>query len=283
MPTEVQLAYRQCQRIAKSHYENFPVASFILPRRIRQAVTVLYVFSRCADDLADEGDATNDQRLAQLTTMETELQQTLDGHPPQDFLYIALADVIKNYQIPADLFLDLISAFKQDVIKKRYQNFAELMNYCRRSANPVGRLMLYLFNQADVKNLALSDGICSALQLINFYQDLSQDFEELQRIYIPLEDMERFSVTEDYFKNKISDKNMLALMQYEYDRAEKLLRAGGWLGKRLTGRAGFEIRLIIAAGTKVLHKLKQQQDVFSRPRLTIRDYIWVIWKAVRKK
>jgi len=283
MPTELRLAYRQCQQIAKAHYENFPVASFILPAKMRQAVTVLYVFSRRADDLADEGDATNDQRLAQLTSMETELQQTLDGHPPQDFLYIALADVIKNYQIPADLFLDLISAFKQDVVKKRYQNFAELMNYCRRSANPVGRLMLYLFNQADDKNLALSDGICSALQLINFYQDLSQDFEELQRIYIPLDDMERFSVTEDYFRNKISDKNMLALMQYEYDRAEKLMRAGGWLGKRLSGRAGFEIRLIIAAGTKVLHKLKEQQDVFSRPRLTIRDYVWVIWKAVCKK
>jgi len=283
MPTELQLAYRQCQKIAKTHYENFPVASFILPARIRQAVTVVYVFSRRADDLADEGNASNEERLAQLAAMETELQQTLDGNPPQDFLYIALHDVIKNYQIPADLFLDLISAFKQDVIKKRYQNFAELMNYCRRSANPVGRLMLYLFNQADEKNLALSDGICSALQLINFYQDLSQDYEELQRIYIPLDDMEEFSVTEDSFKNKVSDKNMLALMQYEYDRAEKLMRAGGWLGKRLTGRAGFEIRLIIAAGTKVLHKLKEQQDVFSRPRLKIRDYVWIIWKAVRKK
>ena len=123
----------------------------------------------------------------------------------------------------------------------------------------------------------------SALQLINFYQDLSQDFHELQRIYIPEEDMKKFAITEQHFASATTDKKMLQLMQYEYDRAEKLMRAGGWLGKRLTGRAGFEIRLIIAAGTRVLDKLKRQNDVFSRPRLSISDYVWVIWKAIRKK
>ncbi|MDH5425951.1 MAG: squalene synthase HpnC [Gammaproteobacteria bacterium] len=283
MPSELKLAYRQCQQIARQHYENFPVASFILPAKIRAAVAVVYVFARRADDLADEGDAGNEQRLAQLTQMENELQQTIAGNLPDDFLYLALADVIKRFQIPTELFFDLTSAFKQDVVKKRYQNFGELMNYCRRSANPVGRLMLHLFAQADEKNLALSDGICSSLQLINFYQDLSQDYHEMQRIYIPLDDMEKFAVTEQHFAEGKNDSNMQKLMQYEYKRAEQLMRAGGWLGKRLSGRAGFEIRLIIAAGSRVLSKLKQLDDVFSRPRLGITDYVWIIWKAVRKK
>lgn len=283
MSSELKLAYRQCQQIAKQHYENFPVASFILPSKIRTAVTVVYVFARRADDLADEGNASNEERLAQLTQMEVELQQTIAGNLPDDYLYLALADVIKRFQIPTDLFFDLISAFKQDVVKKRYQDFGELMNYCRRSANPVGRLMLYLFGQADEKNLALSDGICSSLQLINFYQDLSQDYQELQRIYIPTDDMEKFAVTEQHFAKMKTDSNMLKLMQFEYTRAEQLMRAGGWLGKRLRGRAGFEIRLIIAAGSRVLSRLKQQDDVFSRPRLKITDYIWIIWKALRKK
>jgi hydroxysqualene synthase len=283
MSPELKLAYRQCQKIASQHYENFPVASFILPAKIRTAVTVVYVFARRADDLADEGNASNDERIRQLEQMEHELQQTIDGNLPDDYLYLALADVIKRFQIPTTLFTDLISAFKQDVIKKRYQDFGELMDYCRRSANPVGRLMLHLFEQADDKNLALSDGICSALQLINFYQDLSQDYDEMQRIYIPAEDMQKYGVTEQHFASMTSDNNMRRLMQYEYERAEKLLRAGGWLGKRLHGRAGFEIRLIIAAGTRVLNKLKQQDDIFSRPRLKVKDYIWVIWKAIRKK
>ncbi len=283
MSQELKLAYRQCRQIASQHYENFPVASFILPSKIRTAVTVIYVFARRADDLADEGNASNAERLEQLTQMETDLQQTIDGKPVDDYLYLALADVIKQFQIPTNLFFDLISAFKQDVVKKRYQTFGELMDYCRRSANPVGRLMLHLFAQADEKNLALSDGICSALQLINFYQDLSQDYAELQRIYIPEEDMQKFAVTEQHFTDKISDNKMQQLMQFEYGRAENLIRAGGWLGKRLKGRAGFEIRLIIAAGSRVLHKLKQQDDVFSRPRLKVTDYIWIVWKAVRKK
>lgn len=283
MSQTVKQAYRQCRRIARQHYENFPVASFILPSNIRAAVAVVYIFARRADDIADEGNASDEQRLSQLTKMETELQQTVNGQIAEDYLYIALDDVIKKFKIPTQLLLDLISAFKQDVSKKRYQNFGELMHYCRRSANPVGRIMLHLFDQADEKNLALSDGICSALQLINFYQDLSQDYNELQRIYIPEDDMQKYNITEQHFADAVSDQPMQQLMQAQYERAEKLMQAGSWLGIRLRGRAGFEIRLIIAAGFKVLQKLKQQQDVFSRPRLKIHDYIWVFWRALRKK
>ena len=280
---ELKKAYRQCQLIARQHYENFPVASFILPSRVRSAVAVIYVFARRADDIADEGNALPEQRIEQLTDLEKILNETISGQIPDDFLFVALSDVIKQYSIPTQLLLDLISAFKQDVIKKRYQHFGELMDYCRRSANPVGRLLLYLFQQTDDKNLALSDGICSALQLINFYQDLSQDYDEMHRIYLPQEDMEKFDVSEQHLAEKISDKKMQQLMQFEYERSEKLLTAGAWLGTRLSGRAGFEIRLIIAAGFKVLNKLKLQEDVFSRPRLVIKDYIWIFWKAFRKK
>lgn len=284
MTTDLKQAYRQCQKIANSHYENFPVASLILPKKIRTAVAVIYVFARRADDIADEGEQDASSRLNQLQEMELALQQISDGQVSDDYLYIALADVIRQFNTPISLYLDLLSAFTQDVTTTRYQHFGEVMDYCRRSANPVGRLLLHLFNQADDKNLALSDGICSALQLINFYQDLAQDYDEMQRIYIPLEDMDKFGVTETHFAQKITDRSMQQLMQAEYERAEKLMRAGGWLGKRLTGRAGFEIRLIIAAGSRVLQKLKaQKEDVFSRPRLTLRDYGWVFWKAVRRK
>lgn len=276
-------AYRLCQLQARSHYENFPVASLVLPARIRRAVAVIYVFARRADDFADEGEYSAEQRLAKLDNFEQQLIACTQNQHSEDFLWIALADVMQKYDLPVELFTDLISAFRQDVTTKRYQHFGDVMDYCRRSANPVGRLLLYLFNEADAKNLALSDGICSALQLINFYQDLSQDYEEIGRIYIPLEDMEKYNVSEQHFAQRNSDFAMQRLMQFEYERAEKLLRAGAWLGKRLSGRAGFEIRLIIAAGFKVLEKLRQQQNVFSRPRLKTSDYLWIFWRAVKKK
>lgn len=272
-----------CQHQAKSHYENFPVASFILPSSIRRAVAVIYVFARRADDMADEGNLTPEQRIEQLEDFEQQLMLTAQQQAPDDFLWIALSDVMQSYELPLRLFTDLISAFRQDVTQNRYAHFGDVMDYCRHSANPVGRLLLYLFNQADEKNLALSDGICSALQLINFYQDLGQDYDEMERIYIPQEDMEKYNVSEQHFAGRISDTSMQQLMQFEYQRAEKLLKAGAWLGKRLQGRAGFEIRLIIAAGFRVLEKLRQQQDVFSRPRLKPSDYSWIFWKAVRKK
>lgn len=283
MNKQLKLAYRKCRKMAQTHYENFPVASILLPARMRSAVAVVYCFARRADDIADEGDFSDEERLLKLELLEQQVIDTFDDNPPEEFLFIALHDVIQKYQTPIELYTDLISAFMQDVSKKRYEHFGELMDYCRRSANPVGRLLLHLSRNATERNLALSDGVCSALQLINFYQDLVQDYHELKRIYIPQEDLQKFNITEAHFQHQTNDQRMQKLMQYEFQRAEKLLRAGAPLGKQLNGRFGFEIRLIIAAGFKVLEKLYQQDNVFSRPRLSRSEYIWIVWKALRAK
>jgi len=277
-------AYKYCLQIAKGHYENFPVASILLPKRMRLPVAAIYAFARAADDWADEGDLSNEERLEALDDMARDILHTSDGNPPNDPVYIALADTMQQFDLPVSLFHDLISAFKQDVTQKRYADFGELMNYCRRSANPIGRLMLHLYGLTDRKSLGHSDAVCSALQLINFYQDLDQDYHELGRIYIPEDEMAASFVNEVHFKNKRSDGAMMQLMRKQYQRANKLLNAGAPLGKRLKGRFGLEIRLIIAAASRVLQRLDQQQhDLFSRPRLKPSDWIWIVWTALRAK
>lgn len=277
-------AYKHCLRIARHHYENFPVASIFLPRRMRKPVAAIYAFARRADDLADEGDMEDATRLARLDEMAAAVDAIAAGEPQDDPVYIALADSMARFELPVQPFHDLISAFKQDVTQKRYDDFGQLMDYCRHSANPVGRLMLHLYGQTDRQSLGLSDAVCSALQLINFYQDMGQDFDEMGRIYIPQDEIRAAFVNESYFKNRITDGPMILLMRKQYERANKLLNAGAPLGKKLGGLFGFEIRMIVAGGSRVLQKLHaEHEDVFSRPRLNFHDWLWVFWKALRAK
>lgn len=276
-------AIAHCQRMAREHYENFPVASRLLPRRLRQPIAVIYAFARTADDFADEGELTADQRIAALDNMRLRTLAIEHGQVSDDPIFQALAWVIQEHQLPLDLFLDLLSAFTQDVTKTRYANFGEVIDYCRRSANPVGRLLLHLHKQDAPKNLAYSDGICSALQLINFLQDLNQDIVENDRVYIPQDELQKFHVTEDHLRNQISDGPMRHLLHFQIERTEKMLRAGAPLGKALTGRFGFEIRMTILGGSRILSGLKQQQDCFSRPRLKPQDWLWMFWHALLKR
>ena len=155
------------------HYENFPVASWLLPRHLRDAVRSIYYFARYADDVADEGDMPATARLAQLAQLDAQLETIRVGAAPSMPIMQHLATVIHEYALPIDLFSQLLSAFRQDVIKTRYENMAEVIAYCRRSANPIGRLLLILYNEHDSRALAMSDGICTALQLINFLQDIA--------------------------------------------------------------------------------------------------------------
>jgi squalene synthase HpnC len=284
MNSKTKAAYRHCLKIASGHYENFPVASWIVPRRMRWPIAAIYAFARKADDYADEGCSDNATRLQALDAMSDKINATYAGSPPDEAIYIALADSVQKFSLPADLFHDLLSAFKQDITKKRYADFGELMHYCRRSANPVGRLMLYLYGQTDRKSLGYSDAICSALQLINFYQDLAQDYTEMDRIYIPQDEIRAAFVNETYFENRITDGPMTLLMRKQYLRANKLLNAGAPLGKTLKGRFGLEIRIITAAASRTLQKLdKQTDDLYSRPRLEFADWLWIAWTAIRAK
>ena len=280
----LQNAYAECLHMAQSHYENFPVASRLLPKHLRMPIAVIYAFARRADDFADEGDLTNKERLAALTDFSNKLDLIEQDKEVNDTTFIALADVIKQHQLPISLFHDLLTAFKMDVTKARYANFGEVMEYCRYSANPVGRLLLHLNNAATPQNLGYSDAVCSALQLTNFLQDISQDLEESDRIYIPQDEMKQYGVSEDDIRNKLTNPASRNLIQFQIERTRKLMQAGAPLGKVLKGRMGLELRMTIMGGSRILYKLNQQhEDVFSRPRLNKWDIVWVIWKAIRAK
>ena len=274
-------AYRYCQDVAAEHYENFPVASRLLPRQFRQPVAVIYAFARTADDFADEGNYSAEERLKLLDEYNDRLLRLISGIPDSDPIFIALSDVIKRYALPIGLFEDLLSAFRQDVSKQRYENFDEVLDYCRRSANPIGRLLLFLYNEASTQNLSLSDQICTALQLINFLQDLLQDFDEHNRVYLPQDEMKSHHISETDIGNRNSSAAMQNLVQLQVQRAKALLLAGAPLGYKLSGRIGLELRMIIQGGMCILEKLENNQgNVFQRPRLQKSDYLRMFWNAL---
>lgn len=261
--------------MAVDHYENFPVASLLLPKRLRRPVEIIYHFARQADDFADEGNKPDAERLAALAKFRTELQVIEQGATPQSPLFHDLRKVITEHELPLQPFYDLLDAFQQDVTKKRYTDFDELQDYCRRSANPVGQLMLHLYREATPQNLIYADAICTALQLINFWQDVAKDYA-IGRIYLPQEDMQQFNVTEQHISSRHPDAAWRELMRFETDRAAMLLRQGAPLGSILTGRIGMELRLIIAGGERIIHKLRAVNfDMFER-RPVLRSHDWVI-------
>ena len=281
---EVEHAYNHCLSVARRHYENFPVASLLLPLAIRAPVAVIYAFARTADDLADEGNLAAEERLARLDAFGRELDAALAGHDSRDPVLRASADLISSHALPVALFHDLVTAFRTDITKKRYANFKEMMAYCQYSANPVGRLILHLTDQATPLNLKDSDHICSALQLINFLQDMDQDYRENDRIYLPQDQMRRLGVEEKHFRDQLTDDAMRLLFRQEVRRTRELMLEGASLGLRLPGRLGLEIRAIVAGGLRVLGKLEAlQEDVFVRPRLTAFDRLWLIWHAVLRR
>ena len=266
------------------HYENFPVASFLLPRKLVPAVEAIYAFARSADDIADEGDAAPGERLAALDRYEQALAAIGRGVPPAEPMFQRLAAVINEYGLPLQPFCDLLSAFKQDVVVTRYPDFVQLLDYCRRSANPVGFLMLSLYGAADGANVRDSDAICSALQLINFVQDVAVDRKK-DRIYVPLEDLSRFGVAPaqlDQVPFDQRDERWRALMAHEVARARALLLLGAPLALRLPGRIGWELRLVVQGGLRILESIERvDYDVFARrPTLGALDWLVLGWRAV---
>ena len=261
--------------MAVDHYENFPVASILLPKRLRRAVELIYHFARQADDFADEGDFPNAERLAKLDGFRTELKRIAQHETPQTPLFCDLAAIISKHQLPLQLFHDLLDAFSQDVVKKRYVNFDEVLDYCRRSANPVGALLLHLYEEATPQNLAYSDAICTALQLINFWQDVTKDYA-IGRIYLPLDEMARYGVTEAHIAESRVDDAWQQLMQFQVQRARDMMQSGAPLGSILGGRIGLEMRLIIAGGNRILAKLERARFDMFRRRPVLRPLDWVI-------
>lgn len=258
------------------HYENFPVASILLPSKLRRPVEAIYRFARGADDIADEGTSTDSERLQALTAYMAELDRIENGERPVDRRFDELTEVIGEWNLPLGLFRDLLDAFAQDVVKKRYDDYSQLLDYCRRSANPVGRLLVHLAKRANEENLQRSDCICSALQLINFWQDIAIDWKK-GRVYLPLADLARFGVSEEHIADARCDANWTALLDFQIDRARTLMLEGAPLVKQLPGRLGWEIRLTVQGGLRILERIQRVRgDVFrQRPQLKASDW-WLM-------
>jgi phytoene synthase len=257
------------------HYENFPVASILMPRRLRRPVAAIYYFARAADDIADEGDLTNEDRLQLLDDFRDELIHIAADETPLLPLFKRLAGEIREHPLPMQPFHDLLDAFSQDVVKKRYADYEELMDYCRRSANPVGNLLLHLYEEATAVNIACSDAICTSLQLINFWQDVAKDYA-IGRIYLPQDDMARFGVNEEQISKGVANEAWRSLMKFQVDRARALMLQGAPLGSVLNGRIGLEMRMIIAGGFRILDKLEAADYDMFRRRPVLRPFDWVI-------
>ncbi len=270
------------------HYENFPVASWLCPPRLRAPIAAIYHFARTADDIADEGDASAQQRLDDLATYRADLLAMATGQPASGrwpLVFGPLQAMLQAFQLPLPLLTDLLDAFTQDVRKTRdhasYADQAELLDYCRRSANPVGRLLLHLYGVQDEAALTQSDAICSALQLINFWQDLGRDIPR-GRHYLTDADCEAFGVTRAELQALQQTPNATKLIASQAAMARAMMQKGAELVHHLPGRAGWELRLVVQGGLRILDKIEalDYATLQTRPTLKPWDAAVMLWRAL---
>lgn len=276
-------AFAYCERLARSHYENFPVGSLLVPRAKRPALYSIYAFARIADDMADEGyeaGISPEERLRALEDWEQKLEDCFRGeaaHP----VFIALGATVGELGLEKQPLRDLLSAFKQDVVKRRYSDFEELVDYCRRSANPVGRMVLWLFDYRDTERHALADEITTALQLANFWQDLSLDLVK-DRIYLPQSDMERYGVREEDLFARRFTPGLARLMKFEVERTREMFARGRRLPEMVSGRLRYELRLVWHGGMRILELIERNgyNTLAVRPRLGARDRLTLLLRTL---
>lgn len=275
--------------VGVGHYENFPVASLLCPPSLRPAVMAIYHFARTADDIADEGDASPPERLDELADYRVALDQCLNGQaaPRWPTVFGPLESAVQRHQLPGDLLHDLLSAFEQDVRHTanghRYADSAELLAYCRLSANPVGRLLLHLYGIHDQVSLEHSDAVCSALQLINFWQDISVDLSR-GRIYLPVDALQRHALTLADFTGPTDasrEASCQALVAELCGQARALMQQGSPLALHIPGRAGWELRLVVQGGLRILDKIGalHHRSWQTRPTLGKADAPLMLWRA----
>jgi hydroxysqualene synthase len=278
-------AYDYCATLARSHYENFPVGSVLIPKRLRKHFYSIYAFARIADDFADEAygeGVTQHERLELIDQWQRMLMQASEGraeHP----VFVALAQTQAEFDLPLALFEDLLSAFAQDVTLRRYESFEQLLDYCRRSANPIGRLVLLLFGIRDLQLHKWSDEICTALQLANHWQDIAIDLDK-DRVYVPNEDLRRFDLTfDDLARRRVSD-SIRSLLEFEIERTREMFERGKPLCTAVSGRLGLELRAVWSGGMRILERIElNDYDVFSRrPVITATDKLRILFLAASK-
>ncbi len=274
--------------LAAKHYENFPVASWLCPSHLRAPIAAIYQFARTADDLADEGEASPQERLDDLAAMRADLACASRGERHSDrwpAVFDALSPVLAQFKLPVTLLTDLLGAFEQDIAKTRdhagYRNHAELLDYCSRSANPIGRLLLHLYSVNDETSLSLSDHICSSLQLINFWQDLGGDLAR-GRYYLPEDECARFQVTPIDLRSAKPSLPVLSLIAAQVNRAKTMMLVGAPLAKRVPGRAGWELRMVVQGGLRIIEKMERLKfdTLSSRPKITALDVPLMFWRAL---
>jgi phytoene synthase len=279
--TNLKAAYAECRRVASRHYENFPTASYLVPRDKRDALAAVYAFARYADDVADEPGVEN--RLEKLAEWRAQLDACYTGktdHP----VFLALRDSADRFQLSRENFENLLGAFESDVRVNRHADFASLLAYCTCSANPVGRLVLELFGYRDPRLFELSDCICTALQLTNFWQDVAIDLAR-DRIYLPQDDMARFGYTLDDLRAGNSGARWQELLAFEIARTRELFERGKILPEEVQPRLRTQLRLTWLGGTEILAKIEAvSYDVFHRrPSLGKWDFLRLYWRARRRK
>lgn len=248
-------AYSYCERIARTHYENFSVATWFLPKHLRQHFFNVYAYCRISDDLGDET-GNREASLQLLDEWEAELNACFEGNPRHP-VFVALAGTVREFDIPKREFADLLTAFRQDQKVTRYETFEDLLGYCRNSANPVGHLVLYLCGYRDDERQQLSDFTCTALQFANFWQDVSVDYEK-DRIYLPLEDLRRFGVAEGDIASKNNSRQFCEMMHFEVKRAREWFDRGLPLANRVNRELALDIELFTRGGQEILNSIERQ-------------------------
>jgi squalene synthase HpnC len=271
--------FRYCEAIARSHYENFPVASRFVPKEIRKYVWTIYAFARTADDFADEPGFTLAERMDNLNQWEQHLNECYNGNPTHR-VFAALAETVERFQIPFELFQNLLTAFRSDVTVKRYETYEEVITYCRHSANPIGRMLLLLLNYRSEAMMELSDSICTALQLTNFWQDVSVDLLN-DRIYLPLEELVEFDYSEQDLLNKKVNDQFCSLMAFQVRRTADLFVKGKPLLTLVGKDFSRELNLTWNGGTKILQKIHDlNYDVLTkRPTLSKWDKLGLLFRS----
>ncbi len=280
MKISVDDAYQYCLTLAKQHYENFPVASVLLPSHLRKPIAAIYAFARTADDYADEEDKPKEVRLAKLDEWEQNLIACYNGeakHP----IFIALSDTVSRFTIPPALFQKLLQAFRTDVVKNRYNTWEELLEYCDNSANPIGRLLLHLFGYKDDDCQRFSDGICTALQLTNFWQDLSIDIAR-NRLYIPRQEIERFCCSEDSILHLEFTPPFRQLMENIVERTQNIFDKGKPLLHRVRYPLRLELKLTWLGGTEILALIREQKfNTFNkRPVINKGAFVSILFRSL---
>jgi squalene synthase HpnC len=290
-PARLRAAYAECERLTRTHYENFPVASWLVPAGMRPHIAALYAFARTADDFADEGRRTAGERLRLLDDWHNRLHASVaeggirrehDPHDPGDLVFLALGATIRACNLPVSLFDDLLSAFRQDITTHRYPSWNALLDYCRRSANPVGRLVLRIAGYDDPALDRSSDALCTALQLTNFWQDLDRDWQK-GRLYLPLEDVDAFEARMQDLDDRRLTEPWQRVVGRVSRRTRELFGEGRHVCNGVRGRLRHELRVTWLGGMRILDRLERvDYNVFMyRPTLGLADLPTLLWRALR--